>query len=261
MRLQVLSDLHLEVCVFTPVVAAADVVVLAGDLHEGTRGLEWAGEAFPGRPIVHIPGNHEYYDGEFSAVRQAMRQRAQELGIVHLDDAAAVVHGVRFIGATLWADLLLYGAEGKAALLARGLDRLVEYRCVRFDGAPFTPDHSIALHNASRDFLEHALGEPFDGPTVVVTHHGPHPQSIHPRFKGNVANPAFVSDLSRLMGRARLWIHGHTHASFDYEVAGTRVLANPRGYAGRHPVSGRVHGSADAPENPAFDPALTVELA
>jgi len=109
-------------------------------------------------------------------------------------------------------------------------------------------------------FLARALAEPFDGPTVVVTHHGPHPGSIHPRFNGNVANPAFVSDLSSLMGRAALWIHGHTHASFDYEVAGTRVLANPRGYAGPHPVSGRVHGTPDSPENPAFDPALTVEL-
>lgn len=262
MRLQLLSDLHLEVCSFAPVAAAeADVVVFAGDLHEGTRGLEWAAQAFAGRTIVHIPGNHEYYDGEFSAVRHAMRQRALELGIVHLDDAVSVVQGVRFIGATLWADLLLYGPEGKAALLARGLDRLVEYRCVRFDGGAFTPDHSVALHAASRAFLERALDEPFDGRTVVVTHHGPHPNSIHPRFKGNVANPAFVSDLSALMGKAALWIHGHTHASFDYEVAGTRVLANPRGYAGRHPVSGRVHGTPHAPENLTFDPALTIELA
>ncbi len=103
MRLQVLSDLHLEVCGFTPVEAAADVVVLAGDVHQGTRGLEWAAQAFAGRAIVHIPGNHEYYDGEFAAVRQAMRSRARQLGIVHLDDAAAVVNGVRFVGATLWA--------------------------------------------------------------------------------------------------------------------------------------------------------------
>jgi calcineurin-like phosphoesterase family protein len=260
MRLQVLSDLHLEVCAFNSVLAQSDVVVLAGDLHEGTRGLEWAAQTFPGRPIVHVPGNHEYYDGEFAAVREAMRRRARELGIVHLDDETAVLNGVRFIGATLWADLLLYGEEGKTALLSRGLDRLVEYRCVRFDGGPFKPEHSIALHAASRAFLERALAEPFDGPTVVITHHSPHPNSIHPRFKGYVTNPAFASDLSGLMGKAALWIHGHTHASFDYQVAGTRVLANLRGYAGRHPVSGRLHGSAEQPENAAFDPALTVEL-
>ena len=29
--------------------------------------------------------------------------------------------------------------------------------------------------------------------------------------------------------RAQLWIHGHTHDSFDYVVNGTRVVCNPRG--------------------------------
>ena len=28
-----------------------------------------------------------------------------------------------------------------------------------------------------------------------------------------------------------LWIHGHTHESFDYEIGKTRVICNPRGYA------------------------------
>ena len=73
-------------------------------------------------------------------------------------------------------------------------------------------------------------------------------------------NPSFVSDLSSLMGGAALWIHGHTHASSDYVVAGTRVVANPRGYAGRHPVSGKLHGSREQPENAEFDPLLVVEV-
>ena len=70
------------------------------------------------------------------------------------------------------------------------------------------------------------------GTTVVVTHHVPHPASIAPRFTDHPLNPAFVSNLEDLMGHARLWIHGHTHHAFDYTVRGTRVLSNPRGYAG-----------------------------
>ena len=27
-----------------------------------------------------------------------------------------------------------------------------------------------------------------------------------------------------------LWIHGHIHESFDYDVGNCRVLCNPRGY-------------------------------
>lgn len=31
-------------------------------------------------------------------------------------------------------------------------------------------------------------------------------------------------------GRPALWIHGHTHDAFDYELYGTKVVCNPRGY-------------------------------
>jgi hypothetical protein len=51
--------------------------------------------------------------------------------------------------------------------------------------------------------------------------------------------------MTRLMGKATLWIHGHTHDSFNYSVAGTRVLANPKGYVN---------------ENKAFDPSLVVTV-
>ena len=49
--------------------------------------------------------------------------------------------------------------------------------------------------------------------------------------------------------RVQLWVHGHTHDSFDYEVAGTRVLCNPRGYC----REGRQ-------ENARFDPSLVIEV-
>ena len=32
---------------------------------------------------------------------------------------------------------------------------------------------------------------------------------------------------------ARLWVSGHTHTPFDYEVGQTRVIGNPRGYRER----------------------------
>ena len=80
---------------------------------------------------------------------------------------------------------------------------------------------------------------------MVITHHAPHPASVHPRWRDNPVNPAFVSDLTRLMGKACLWIHGHTHDSFDYTVGGTRVLCNPKGYRD---------------ENRAFRPDLTVTI-
>jgi hypothetical protein len=49
--------------------------------------------------------------------------------------------------------------------------------------------------------------------------------------------------------RVRLWVHGHTHDSFDYTIKGTRVVCNPRGYA-RDGVN----------ENPHFEPGFTVQV-
>ena len=85
----------------------------------------------------------------------------------------------------------------------------------------------------------------------MVTHHAPSPRSIHPRFAGSVINACFISDAERLIdgARADLWIHGHTHDSFDYNVNGTRVLCNPRGYA-----------KDGVNENASFDADLVVEI-
>ena len=260
MRLHVFSDLHLEVAPFVAQRAEADAVVVAGDVDSGAASVEWLRRAFPHSRIVFVPGNHEYYAGEFHACREAIHRAGVALGVDVLDDATLEVDGVRFIGATLWSDLLLYGPGGRDALLARGLDSLVEYHTIRIGAERFTPDHSVALHRTSRAFLERELDRPFAGKKVVITHHGPHPRSINPRFTGSVVNPSFISDLSPLMGRAALWVHGHTHGGSDYVVAGTRVVANPRGYAGRHPVSGKLHGSPERPENAEFDPLLVVAV-
>lgn len=64
-----------------------------------------------------------------------------------------------------------------------------------------------------------------------MTHHGPHRNSVHPRYEDDPLNAAFVSDLTNLMSGVDLWVHGHVHDSFDYMVGTCRVVANPRGYA------------------------------
>jgi hypothetical protein len=118
-------------------------------------------------------------------------------------------------------------------------------------GAPFSPAGSAARFARHAAWLERRLAVPVDGPTVVITHHAPSPQSVHPRFAGSLLNACFVSDAERLIdgSRTRLWIHGHTHDSFDYAANGARVVCNPRGYA-RNGVN----------ENPRFDPDFVVEI-
>jgi len=87
------------------------------------------------------------------------------------------------------------------------------------------------------------------GLTVVVTHHAPSIQSIVDRYRADPVSAAFASNMDDfiLEHQPRLWIHGHTHESFDYEIGKNRVVCNPRGYASTE-------------ENKGFRPDYTLEV-
>jgi predicted phosphodiesterase len=249
MKIRVLSDLHLEFCDWTPPVADADVIVLAGDIHVGVHGLEWAREQFPATPVIYVAGNHEFYRGQMNKVSAALREAADHLGIHLLDGDELVLGDTRFLGATLWTDFALYGTGPSTAQAMNDAQQgMMDFRLIRrSDVELFSPEHAREIHLAQVRWLEGKLIEMFDGPTVVITHYLPHWRSIHSKYEGDRLNPAFASDLSRLVRPpVALWIHGHTHESFDYVVNGTRIVCNPRGYLPIEP-------------NLAFDPRFVVE--
>jgi hypothetical protein len=257
MRIRVLSDLHLELWPFMPpelLDSAApkgkdlqDVVVLAGDIHHAEKAVLWARENFADVPCVQIQGNHEGYGLLWSRAALRMRNAAIASNVHFLDNDVTVIQGVRFLGCTLFTDFDLFGGDENRAHAIASAKRCMSDFSTIFYGSTgfFTPEQSVLLHLNSVAWLEAKLPEPFQGPTVVVTHHAPHFGSIAPRFRKSIMSAAFASDLARLMGKAALWIHGHVHDSCDYVVKGTRIVCNPRGYPG---------------ERNAFDPMLIVEV-
>jgi predicted phosphodiesterase len=231
MRIQFLSDIHLEVAPYTPPVTGADFVVLAGDIHNGAAGIEWARERF-NVPVLYVAGNHEYYDGEFNAVHDRLAAAAGRTGVRLLDCTELRAGDIRFLGCTLWTDYSLVPESRRARAVENSRTKNPDYALIRHGARNFAPEDATALCLRHRRWLEERLNESFGGATVVVTHFAPHPLSIAPVFADHPANPAFIVDLEALMGRAALWIHGHTHTRFDYRVRGTRVVCNPRGYPG-----------------------------
>lgn len=250
MRLHILSDLHLSAHGMPPPEVTADVTILAGDIRRpAAEAMQWAADL--GRPVLYVPGNHEFYGGAIPQVRQALARSAREYGIHLLDQGMLTIGGVRFVGATLWTDFALFGAENRGLAMATSAKFMRDFVAIRnADGSVFTPADAAALFAEQYAWLAAALAQSFAGPTVVVTHHAPTPRSVHPRFAESPVSAAFVSDCSALMGRAALWVHGHTHDSFDYTVNGTRVVCNPRGYS-----------AGGANENAQFDPCLCIEVA
>ncbi|WP_417582957.1 metallophosphoesterase family protein [Nitrincola sp.] len=254
MRLRIFSDLHLEHFdegLDLPDVAA-DVVILAGDIHTGTQGLHWAASRFSGVPVIYVPGNHEYYNRSMSALRADLHHEAKRLGIHLLDNASVNIGGVKFLGSTLWTDFELYAncPDNSAAFTyKKAVSVMPDFRIIEQpDGMIFTPEESQRLHNRAIKWLEKELASPYAGPKVVISHHAPLANCIPVYYRGDALSPAFASDLARLMGKAELWVHGHVHEAVDFECMGTRIIANPGGYPYEF-------------ESPSFVPDLVVEIA
>lgn len=230
MKLQILSDIHLEFADLMPVQTDADVIILAGDIGKSSKGLEWARQSFPHQEIVVVAGNHEHYGSDMLEERPYCGAVAEQLGIHLLENQSVVVGDTRFLGATLWTDFRLFGYDQEWFAIQAGQRGLNDFRLIREGGKPFTARRSQELHEASLKWLQHAIAEPHDGKTVVVSHHLPSMLSVADRFKQDLLSACFASNLDDLFGRMELWIHGHTHECFDYSSEGTRVICNPRGY-------------------------------
>ncbi|MBS0505989.1 MAG: metallophosphoesterase family protein [Proteobacteria bacterium] len=254
MKLHILSDLHLGVQGMEQPRTDADIVVLAGDIARPAQAITWA-QGF-GKPVLYVPGNHEFYGASHAQVIAELRRLSQGTPVQVLSNDSLQLSGVRFIGSTLWGNFRIFDTEEERQHAMAEVQRFMyDFSRIRMGPEPgdplFTPQDAADLYETNVAWLARALAQPFAGPTVVITHHAPTLHSIHPRFAGSPLNAGFVSDAQDLVAAsgAQLWIHGHTHDSFDYQVQDTRVLCNPRGYA----REGKV-------ENALFDAQLVVEV-
>jgi Icc-related predicted phosphoesterase len=225
-----------------------DAVVVAGDTCEGAeRGFIRLRRMVPMQiPIIAVLGNHEFYRRYWPEELAHARAAAPLYGVHVLENDVVTLGGVRFIGCSLWTDYALFGDVTRAMqVAAHGLN---DHRRITRGKQPwrrFRPQEASRLHQQTCAFVETALAQPFAGATVVVTHHAPHPGSLHPRYGHELLSAAYVSNLTSVIeaGKPDLWVHGHVHTSFDYWVGETRIVCNPHSYGA---------------ENPDFDPALVV---
>ena len=276
MKLLILSDLHAEFETFeVPKGLDYDVAILAGDIVAPGRVVaRWLRDSarFADKPVVQIAGNHEYYESALDEEKAEMRRQAKEQGVHFLDCDEVVIAGVRFLGCTLWTDFALRidnpGFPGQPVRLLSDRYRsmtessryLADYSAIRVDEAHtlnsrgsrrLVPMDTLLIHRRQRSWLRRKLAEPFNGPTVVVTHHAPHRKSLAPRYAEDWSSGGFVNEMQpEFFNVPVIWVHGHTHDSFDYEVGNCRVISNPRGYL-------NWHGEF---ENKAFNPGLVVEV-
>ena len=186
--------------------------------------------------VIYIAGNHEFYHGKWKASLQHLRDECAKFPNVYfLERDVKVINEVSFIGATLWTDC----NNGDPLTLHALADMMNDYRIIRNDEHGYSklrPAHTMYRHQQTLEYLKAILPDMKDKRVVFVGHHGPSTMSTHPRFMNDsLMNGGYRSDLSELIldhPEIVLWTHGHMHDPFDYMIGTTRVVCNPRGYAG-----------------------------
>lgn len=270
LKAAVFSDLHLAYNGTLPypfdLPDDVELAIVPGDVSAPVSvSLQWLHNVVSARgkrDVVFVAGNHEHYGQVYEkSMAQGMEDCAKFPHIHFLENEAAVIKGVRFLGATMWTDFDLFG--NPAAAMEQAAAFMNDYNAIRSRAADgnyrrFTPERTRLIHEESRAWLRQALAEDFDGPTVVVTHTSPHRMSVAEEYVTDPLTPAFASDFAPEIEEFEpdFWVHGHTHTGFDYTVPGTntRVVCNPLGY---RKDKARV---SNIFENPVFDPYKTIDI-
>jgi predicted phosphodiesterase len=273
LRIQYVSDLHgrFKWVQRDPL---ADVLVVAGDLGDGDPDLtplfKWP------VPVVYVLGNHEFYGEDVHLLVADLRRRTEGTNVHFLEQDVWTHRGVRFLGCTGWTDFcdqnswLMTAAHAQmsdyrrigAAAWLRQSERMNSFykllRTMPNHDVDYTLLHPcmVALeHQNARRFLSDTLSIPFDGPTVVVTHHPPSPWGLRHagRWMPDVVEGMPLALLQQTFPDVswmrlgtyaghmdgliqtyspNLWIHGHIHQKMAYWIGDTPVLTNAIGHRG-----------------------------
>lgn len=190
-----------------------------------------ANRAFPSHPVIYVPRNHEFYRRGIRAALVEMQESAAP-NVRIVDNRGIKMKDVRFVGATLWTDFMVYGpGEGIVAqMLAQKITP--KFSCVTLGGHRLTPAGPVALRVISRNRLEAALHMGNPERTGAGTRYAPCEQSMARRFRGsleNTLNPASASRLGSLLGRSGLRVHEHPYGSLDARINEAHVLCTLKG--------------------------------
>ena len=244
MRLQLLSDLHLETESFDPAPApGAEVLVLAGDIDSTWDGYRrFAGWPVP---VLVVAGNHEFDGRDIDGALAGLRSFCTQLGFTLLERESVVLTGrdgkrIRALATTRWSDFDLFGPERRARA-ERAAAYFMGVMGSTRHGQPFGTVEVRDEALACRAWLEGELMRPPQGKwdrTLVITHFGPSLRSADPRYGSQPGTASFCNADDDLIPRADVWLHGHLHCRHDYLQpragrAPTRVVCNARGLASK----------------------------
>ncbi|KAF3065678.1 Uncharacterized protein CFAM422_009599 [Trichoderma lentiforme] len=266
-RIQILSDLHLEIgqqyTSYTfPV--TAPFLLLSGDIG---RLIDYdnyvaflEAQASRYKKVFLVLGNHEFYELDYDS-GLGMAQR--------LSEEASLKDSIVLLNKSRWDDpdsnLTILGCTLWSAIPEEAVP-IIEAKISDFKKITgWTTLKHNQIHTEEAEWLREevaqlaAQDQGSSRQIVIATHHAPCLQGTSkPAHTNNPWTPAFATDLATKgnWGNVSCWIFGHTHYSTDFQYNGIRLLANQRGY-----VFPNEKVKSRAKRNPhVFDPAMAIKL-
>ncbi|MFD2582164.1 metallophosphoesterase [Pedobacter vanadiisoli] len=232
MKIQIISDLHQEFGISELSFQNADLIILAGDINLGTKGIDWLTQNISDKPVIYVLGNHEYYKGTYPKTLNKIVAKAKDSNIYVLENDFVEFGGVRFHGATLWTDFSLFGNPVEYGIICQS--KMNDYKLIRRypTYSKLRTIDTYKIHKISKNWLQKSLEGSIAFKNVVVTHHAPSVRSLPSLYKNDPISSAYASDIEDLIIKYQpsYWIHGHIHTPARYRIGETEVICNPHGY-------------------------------
>lgn len=260
MKINLISDCHINFEDLT--LPGGDVLIAAGDIIEAghlrkadnakkdtflaDRYRRFINEEFTkyGK-VIYVAGNHEHYNNSYDDTHARLRREMPDN--VHFLEAESVqIEDVHFFGGTFWTDMNKYDPitmsvlkQGMADFSAIKHGHSIKVETAYGDAYytnKFTPSFAAEIFKDTIGLLKDFLDEHANDKVVVVSHHAPSPLSINMKYIDEFhMNGGYHSNLTEFIldhRQIKYWFHGHMHDPVDYMIGTTRVVSNPRGYAG-----------------------------
>lgn len=232
MKIQIISDLHQEFGITELSFDNADVVVIAGDVNLGIKGLHWIQSRIKDKPVIYVLGNHEYYKSSYPKVLNKLKRLAENTNVYVLEDSFIDIDDIRFHGCTLWTDFSIFGDPMEYGIICQSV--MNDYKMIKRDPSysKMRTIDTYKIHQVSRKWLDESLQDSKKSKNIVITHHAPSLQSVSDQYKNDPVTAAYASNMEDFIFKHQpnFWIHGHIHTPIRYQLGKTEIICNPHGY-------------------------------
>lgn len=234
MKIQYISDIHLEYLKELKLECDGEILVLAGDIgipHLNDKYYNFIEKyTHEFRYIIIVPGNHEYYHHwkkdkilDIEQVNLHLENLTKQFtNVILLQDNHILIDNIYIYGCTLWTQI----SEEEAPYNIRNIN---DYKRIFINSqhtlnVDYVNEMNLIHLEKLICFLDKAKDQRDN--VVIVTHHCP----IQNNDYDDKIISAFNNDLGELVNDykdiIKLWIYGHTHENLDFIQYNVRFVTN-----------------------------------